>query len=419
VAAAGTPFAISAGGQTISLAAGTASPVAAADGSFLVYPTTFYPSATTSAQGGVVRVRSGEERGNVDLQMQPVRAVRLSGTLLAPEGYAAHVAVRLFPAGDDRASAIETATTLSDRAGAFSFPAVPPGQYILRVVRLPRPPIAVDDSNHVTIVRSGNVSISASALPSAGPPPPPPIPADATLCAEVPVAVGDMDLSGMAVLLRTGLRISGRVEFDGSGDRPDPATLANLRIMLDPADGTSLPDEVSLATGRIDGNGQFTTYGVPPGKYFVRVSGLPGWFLKGALYEGRDLADVSIDLGTSDVSGVVLTFTDRPSSIAGTVRDGQIPDETAVVFAFPMDTAEWLETGVAPRRMRTARANRDGAYLFPALPPGDYYLVAVKEDFVGEWQDPEFLESISRSAQQVHVIEGERSSLDLRTSSVR
>jgi hypothetical protein len=101
------------------------------------------------------------------------------------------------------------------------------------------------------------------------------------------------------------------------------------------------------------------------------------------------------------------------------VRDGQIPDETAVVFAFPMDTAEWLETGVAPRRMRTARANRDGAYLFPALPPGDYYLVAVKEDFVGEWQDPEFLESISRSAQQVHVIEGERSSLDLRTSSVR
>jgi hypothetical protein len=354
--------------------------------------------------------------------MQPSRSVRVAGNIIAPIGFAGHIPLRLIPIGNDELMAeLETATTMSDADGAFSFPAVPPGQYVLRAIRVPRLPAGpdADEGNRTTIVRSGSVTIASSAVPNPGPMAPPPIPADSTLCADVALAVGETDLTGIMITLRTGPRMSGRVEFDGSGNRPDAMALANMRISLDPVDGSTLPEGVGFVTGRVDETGQFTTYGVPPGKYFVRVSGLSDWFFKGALYEDRDLSDTPIELGAEDVSGVVLTFTDRPSSIAGTVRTKHAADGNAVVFAFPMERAEWLGTGTAPRRMRTARANRDGSYVFPALPPGDYYVVAATEDFIEDWRDPAFLETISGSAEQVHVNEGERRTLDLLTTPIR
>jgi hypothetical protein len=284
---------------------------------------------------------------------------------------------------------------------------------------VPRPPVAVEDANRTNLLRAGAVTVATSTAPSSGPPVPAPIPEDATLSADLAIAVGDADVAGIALVLRVGPRVSGRIEFDGSGDRPDPAALTNMRITLDPSDGSKLPEGLSFVTGRVDENGQFTTFGVPPGKYFVSVSGLSEWFFKGALYQGRDLADDPIELGSADVSGVVLTFTDRPSSIAGTIRVADGQDNAAVALAFPTDSTEWIETGSAPRRMRTARANRDGTYLFPALPPGEYYLVAVREDFVDDWRDPSFLQAISVAAQRVRVMEGERRTQDLKTASIR
>ena len=53
------------------------------------------------------------------------------------------------------------------------------------------------------------------------------------------------------------------------------------------------------------------------------------------------------------------------------------------------------------------------------LPPGDYYVVALKETFGDEWRDPVFLDVLSRSAEQVHLDEGERRLQDLRTTTVR
>jgi hypothetical protein len=69
--------------------------------------------------------------------------------------------------------------------------------------------------------------------------------------------------------------------------------------------------------------------------------------------------------------------------------------------------------------MRTARAAADGSYIFPALPPGAYYVAAVQEDTVDEWQDPAFLESLSRSATEIMLAEGERKTLELRTAAIR
>ena len=390
----------------------------APDGAALLYPTTFYPGSPSSAQASLVSVGSGEEHAGVDVQVQPARAVRVSGQVVAPTGYAGDIPVRLFQASDAGVVERDTANVRTDATGGFEFPLVPPGQYIVKVVRAPRPPVATD-ATAIAVVRSGAVAVATPAPPTQGPSPPPPMPPDSTLSAETGIAVGDASVTGVTLVLRPGPRVSGRVEFDGSGDRPDPMSRAYARVTLDPADGTQLPEGLGVATGRIDENGQFRTYGVPPGKYFVRVSALSDWFFRGAIYEGRDLADTPIEITTEDVSGVVLLFTDRPSSIAGTVRTGPAADGDAVVLAFPTDPSQWGATGTVPRRMRTARANADGSYLFPALPPGDYYLVALHETFEDEWRDPAFLETLSRTAEQIQLAEGERKTQDLRTATLR
>jgi hypothetical protein len=141
--------------------------------------------------------------------------------------------------------------------------------------------------------------------------------------------------------------------------------------------------------------------------------------LKGAFLNGRDLSDAPFELEAKDVTGVVLTFTDRPSSIGGNVRTGQAADPGAVVIAFPTDASTWIGRGPFPRRVRTTRVGVDGAYSITALVPGEYYVAAVDEAGFTDWQDPALLAALSRVARQVRVSEGERRTQDLTTAVIR
>jgi hypothetical protein len=137
------------------------------------------------------------------------------------------------------------------------------------------------------------------------------------------------------------------------------------------------------------------------------------------MFQGRDLADTPIDLGARDAAGVVITLTDRPASLAGSVRTGQGPDGDAIVVVYPIDSAAWSSSGATSRRMRTARAAKDGSYSITGLPAGEYYVVAVKEDMVGEWQDPVLLKALAGLAQQVRIVDGERKQQDLTSAVIR
>jgi uncharacterized protein (DUF2141 family) len=419
IAPAGSPHAMKAGGQTVSLPPGTMGPTVTASGT-LVYASTYYPAASSAAQAAIVSVQSGEERGGIDLQVRPSRGVRVSGTLMGPEGPMPSTGVRLVPGGtDDALEPRAAATTMTDSSGAFTFAAVPAGQYVLRVVRLPRPPANVDEMGHLSATPSGTITISRTPAPP--PEGPPPVPADATLVALMPLPVGDRDLSDLIVPLAPGPRVTGRVEFEGTSDKPSVQSLINVRITLDPADGSRLDDgTLAIETGLIEESGAFKTYGVPPGRYVLRVSRLPaGWFVKSAIHQGRDVADLPLDLETKDASGVVLTFTDQPSTLSGVVRGTNGPDPTAVVYVYPVDAAAWSSSGALSRRMRTARAAKDGSYQLEALPAGEYYVVAVQEDMVAEWQDPALLQALARLARTVRLVDGEQKTENLTAAVLR
>lgn len=357
-----------------------------------VYPTVFFPSALTAARAAVITVESGQQRDAVDVSLHPVRAVRVSGMVVGPDGPAPNIAMRLVPMGDDTTTEIETSATLADGNGNFTFMGATAGQYVIKVTRIAQPGTA-----------STNI------------PGPPAIPDDPSLFANVGVGVADKDLSGVIVTLQRGGRLTGHLEFEGTLDRPDAATLSRTPINLERADGSNAFTRVFFGAGgvappgRADETGAFKTYGQAPGRYLVRIGGAPsGWTLKSVSVEGRDISDTPFDIGTADINNVVITFTDRPTKLSGVARtkDGN-PDPDALVVVFPADAAGWSNFGANPRRMRSTRVQKDGTYTIAGLPPGEYNVAEIAEDNVAQWQDPQFLAELARSATTVRLSEGE------------
>ena len=408
----GSEYAFGAAGQTVTLPPGTLVPLQTPQG-LLVYTTVFYPAASRLADAGLVTLRPGEERGSIDLQLRPERTFRVSGIVAAATGPVPHLGVRLLAAGaEDAVAGIDAATTLTDGSGAFTFAAVPAGQYVLTALRPPREPF--DRSEGISVTPGGDVTMSSAVRTTAGPTAAMPISADTTIYARMPISVGEMDVTGVVVPLAAAPRIRGRVEFEGTSDKPQPATVARIRINLDPADGSRLPDAALAAeAGHPSEDGSFRTAGVPPGRYVLRINPPAGWFVKGAFLRGLDLAEVPFDLGEKDLAGVTITFTDRPSALIGTVRRGTEPDQDAIVIAFPTDSSAWRGRGAFPRRMRNSRPRSDGTYVMEGIVPGEYFVAAIHEDECPDWQDPALLEALSRVARTVRLGEGDRRTEDL------
>jgi hypothetical protein len=54
-----------------------------------------------------------------------------------------------------------------------------------------------------------------------------------------------------------------------------------------------------------------------------------------------------------------------------------------------------------------------------ALPPGQYFVVAIDDALTAEWQNPRVLEVLSRVADRVTMAEGEKKSVTLTTKAIR
>ena len=378
-----SPRARQAGDVHLRAAAGSPLPMQTSGGFFL-YPSTFHPASTSPAGAMIVRVASGEEVGAVDLQLAPVPAFTVSGTLTGPEGAVEGLALRLRPAdGQDELPDREPLLAFADREGAFTFLAVPPGRYV------------VTAAVHTTGTFAG------------GEPP-------LSRWAAEPVAVARGDVGNLVVTLRETLRVSGRFEFDGG--QPPPRTLDRVPIIAEPLDPH---DTLPPPTGEVDRSGHFVIGGLLAGRYLIKVTASPpGWMFLAASHEGRDVSTEPLML-TGNAREVVIRFTGRWSGVSGTVRsEAGGPDPDALVVLFPTDPAAWTDYGAAPRRLKSARTSNAGAFALSSVPPGDYYMLALPDAEAEGWQEPEMLQALAAAAAVVQVREGEHVTRQLRTRRV-
>jgi hypothetical protein len=378
----------------------------------LVYQTTYYPAATASAQAQVITIASGEERSDVDLQLRLVATARVSGTLTGPDGPAVNMGLKLVPADARDLSSengYETATTVTDSAGEFTFVGVPTGQYVVRAQKFPRPQ---EQFPQVPVPVGGRMTVSPQI--QSGPPPM----VGPTLWAEVPVTLGDADVTNLVVTFRNGVRVSGRVEFEGEAPRPTPDRMQQITVSVNPLDGRNAGP---IQPTRMRPDGQFTSMQYLPGKYLISASSPgSGWVLKSVMANGRDATWMPLTLEGADLGGVVVTYTDKQTQLSGSVQGaGGAPEAQGLVVIFPMNYQQWLDNGMPSRVMRMARTTKTGTYQVNALPIGDYLVAAISDELQNDWQDPQTLPSVARIAARLTIGDGEKKVLDLRTSQIR
>jgi protocatechuate 3,4-dioxygenase beta subunit len=354
-------------------------PPSPTDGHLMVYPTTFHPSTRSPGEATVITLASGEERSAVDLQVEPVPAARVTGTLIGSDGPVGGASVQLRGKGLDAAAPGDDLVTVTDDQGRFVFPGVPTGDYTL------------------------------SARHQASP-------ATRLSWIDMPISVGG-DLDDLVGVLRPGIRIAGRLEYQGAAPPPRQPSGAfqPAPFVLDAADGSETTRLNSAASGAAG----FVLEGFTSGKYVVRVPPSPqGWMFKSAVIKGVDVSETPFEL-TADVTDLVITFTDQWSGLGGTVHDANgNPDGSATVVVFPTNVESWRNYGPVPRRLKSTAPNAQGEFGISSLPPGDYYAVAIPEDQSDDWRDPKTLDALARIATTVTIAEGEHRMIDLRTKVV-
>lgn len=393
-----------------------------AGGRAMTYPVVFHPSSTTAAQAGVIDLKFADDRANIDLTLVPVPSVRISGVVEGPVEALKSLTLRLLPIGlENLGLGAEAATALVEGDGRFTFPHVPagsytidapvrinelttsPGNFFSPAAQFPVPPPAQGygrSSGGVDLIPG----ISYSSTTFRGSP--------AEYSGRATVTAGSSDVTGVVVRLRPHVTVSGQIVLE-----PDPTKEvkppARVPVRLDPASGESrlgTPQSQIQQSAPAD---QFRIAGVPPGEFWVRPFATGAWIMKSAVWRGRNLALMPLDTASADeFSGVVVTMTNAVPELTGAVH-GTDDDKTAVVVIFPVEQAQWRNTGLWPARMKTAPVTSHNTYRIASVPAGDYYVAAIGRADRQRWRELEYLTGLARVASRVTLSWGGKVSLDL------
>jgi hypothetical protein len=362
--------------------------------STVAYAPVFYPGTTDVAGAVSITVTSGTERGGVDLPLRIVALSRLAGSLGDDQGRPLSSAmVSLVPKRGDQPSPVDVLVASGAlalpraivSASTFAFTGVAPGQYTL-------------------VARTGSGQRGVAAAEAAA----------ATLWSVTDITVDGVDRDNMALRLLPGVAVTGRVVFESGASAPvDPATLHLSLVATNPIPGVASTYRAAVLPG-----GTFRVPSVAPGSYLVRsdTSAAPGWVLKSAIANGRDLADLPLVAASdgSELAGLVVTFADRLGEISGRLIDaGDQPVTRYSIVVFTLDQSFWLP---GARRIRTTRPATDGAFVAGGLPAGEYGIAAVEDLEGAVMYDAGFLTRLLPSAVRVTLGEGESRRQDYRVA---
>jgi len=363
------------------------------------YASTYYPGTPNPGEAQRVSVAVGQELGSVDIQLQPVRLAKITGTAVGSDGKPmAGAMVMLMPTMKDAMQFMPGGTSRTNSDGQFTLNGVTPGEYLLQVQSLGA--IMTAAGNAMTLAFSMTDRSGGS----------PQAPAQEREFAMASVNVAGEDISGMVVVGTRGAKASGTLSFEG-GMKPEGLT--SIRVTAPSADLDSNPMP-TFGANTVKDTGAFDVDGLVGGRVF-RVANLPkGWVLRRVTLNGEDMTDKGIEFKPGeDVSGIDIELTNRLTSINGSVTDdkGQAQKDYTVVI-FPEEQAKW--TLPMNRWLVSSRPDQEGRFKFNALPPGTYYAIAIEYVASGEWQDPEWLARAAKRATRITLDEGSTKTLDLK-----
>jgi hypothetical protein len=342
------------------------------------YAVSFAPGTSDAAQARVVTVTESQEVTNVNVTLVRARTARLSGTVLDSTGRGGRGTVSLESSRRAGGFALPSRNTTMAPDGRFQIANVAAGEYVLKVFG-PRP--------------------NAQTVPE-------------FLARYITMNGDDVDVQ---LQTSAGSTLSGRVTCEGSQAAPN---MTSVRLVTTVADTDRAADALGPSQATVRNDGTFEFRGLN-GPRRIQLAEAPSpWMLKAVHANGTDLTDRAIEFGTSQQSlaDVEIVLTPRASGVSGSATDatGRAATDYAVV-AYATNAELWYPQ---TRFVRFVRPNTAGAFAISGLPPGQYYVAAVEwlqgNDTSGEWQDSEFLDSLSARATRVSLSEGQQLPVTLR-----
>lgn len=351
-------------------------------GSYAIAPV-FYPGTASTANAMKISLAAGDDRPGVDFTVQFVRMASIQGTVVMPAG-TGEIQFTINRDGLQPRSLIGSTPVFSSQASAsgrtFKYTNVAPGHYVIAV-------------------RAASPSV---------------------LWARGEVDVTGADATGMELVLQPAMRLSGRLVFDGAMLTP-PANLGTVQVSLtanndrgSSAAGTTQMGNFYVPPAVVQPDGRFEIGGIIPDSY--KLSNLPppaGWTARQFIVNGRDILDLPLDVAAgANITGAVLTFSDRHTVLSGTLVTGAgQPAPAYFIAVFPADRALWRPRA---RRIQSVRAGTDGRWIVRDLPAGDYLVAALADLDPDDLLDSAFLDKLTGFAAKVSIRDGDDKTLDLR-----
>ena len=331
------------------------------------FPPVYYPGTASPAEARRLRVGLGEESRDINLTLVSARYAVVSGTVVNSRNAPVSASLRLVASDPVAEALVAPARTAPN--GSFTFRGVPPGEYRLQVYE-------VQSAAGVQEFASASVSVTGE------------------------------DVTGLVVGTSPGATATGRVVFE-DGAKPNTklfvrsvTTVAGAPTFSNTSVGVS-PDLTFEITGLAE-------------RQTFRTGMLPeGWFLKAVTHDGVDITDAGYDFRPGQrVSGIEILLTRRATTLSGTVQDdrgGPVGDYTVV--AFSTNASRW---GYQTRFVRSARPDQDGRFTIRALPPDEYFVVALEYVETGQEFDPEQLDLWKALAATTNLREGDTKTVSLK-----
>ena len=338
------------------------------------YAPTYFPGTTQPSEARRMTIQVGQHLNNIDVALIPGRAARISGTAFDSHGKPfQNVSVREEVRGEDFGSFGNVASASVHADGTFVIENVPPGDYVIGAATgrdVPDPQVAIAD-----------------------------------------ITIDGTDVDTIALTGSAGGTVTGRVMTD-DGIVPD---LPRLRVTIAERI-TGQPSPLVLGTfgaqsGLVAPDGAFMTKGVF-GRSWLTVNLPDGWTVKNITHDGRDITGAPFEINSGDtMSDVQVVVTNKVTAVAGQLADDKgapIADATVIVFGSNADT--WTQG----RFIRATRPDQQGQWRIKGLPPGEFLAVAVDYVEDGQWNDPEYLESVRRYGQKLTLADADAQTVSLR-----
>lgn len=398
-------------GQIQFLPTSTLLPATDAKGRNTAYVTTYFPSTRDLATATAIQLESGERRLGVDFTLQRAVVATVAGTVSQPGGVSAMSMVSLL-ARDGSPGVFPSdpglLMTMTDSRGAFRFLGVPSGDYILRVAKVPSPAAAAEGPALIDrlqlsdgtsrVSRLGSPTASRSAFDTTP-----------TLYVETSLHVGVDDVTGLSVLLAAAPTVSGRILFNGASPKPSATTVEKITVSI----ASELPGGLmgQFPRAAVDAAGNISSQGFPPGPYSVAASSPPGWALESIAVGRVDVSERGLTIGQDDITNLVITYTDQPTELMGTVLEGPAAGAAVdgSVIVFPSATRP-KDGELLLRRTQMVAVGARGSYVVKNLPPGDYCVVAVPG---APRLSPQLLAGLEARAAHISLSRGDRRTQDL------